>query len=65
MTFEYPDEVVYAHAAAAQKARDQLAQIRDLANTASWQENAKTPQKFHLFVVKLLKASGGFDPENI
>jgi hypothetical protein len=30
MTFEYPDEVVYARAAEAQKARDHLAKALDL-----------------------------------
>ncbi len=36
-----------------------LQQVRDLANGASWQQHAETPQKFHQFVVSLLKASGG------
>lgn len=43
----------------------QLQQVRELANGASWQANAETPQKFHQFLVSLLKASGGFEPDNI
>lgn len=43
----------------------QLQQVRELANCASWQANAETPQKFHQFLVSLLKASGGFEPDNV
>lgn len=35
--------------------------VRDLVNSASWQKDAQTPQKFHQFLLSILAVTGDYE----